>query len=356
MELDIFKNKDIPLYMIDIPYGLNKTHREFFTRIPWGEYKRIRFAERVQSIPSHDLKVSIFRDYTVRSPQWSEAAIDTLPAGIVDTVADLIMYLSDSGIIPDLEGNMDVPGFTARLNMYRAISGSNVEYQMYTMICIVFRAYTFEMLDRLPFDKIASLFASAERYLIENGLIKAPLEVIDPSKEAQPQPKKPVHKTEESSIMEEFLKLKKREEEESKIESSSLVKEIPKHSQPKPQLKAESKTEPDSISDALLRKFKANKSNKNVYIPPADRTTVANGVQMNVPGIKIDKANSTGGFDDKDFQGPFMSDNEALAMQLEMGIIPAGYDLVLARKQQEVKQEEKEKAAIPFGKKRFKRK
>lgn len=351
MELDIFKNKDIPLYMIDIPYGFNKTHREFFTRIPWGEYKRIRFAERVQSISAHDLKVSIFRDYTVRSPGWTETAIDTLPAGIVDTVADLIMYVSDSGIIPDTQGNIDVLGFVTRLNMYRAISGSNVEYQMYTMICIVFRAYTFEMLDKLPFDRIASLFASAERYLIENSLIKGPLEIIDPAQEVAATPKKPQKMDEETSMVEEFLKLRRKEKEEYEADQPPVATEAPKY-------KKESKQEEasDNITNALMRKLNANKNNETVYIPPADRTTVANGVQMNVPGIKIDKSNLTGGFDDKDFQGPFMTDDEALAMQLEMGIIPAGYDLVLARKQQVVEQDKKEKAAIPFGKKRFKRK
>jgi hypothetical protein len=243
---------------------------------------------------------------------------------------------------------MDVPGFTARLNMYRAISGSNVEYQMYTMICIVFRAYTFEMLDKLPFDRIASLFASAERYLIENGLIKAPLEVIDPSQEDKPEPKRSTNRTEESSIVEEYLRLKKKEEEELKAENSAPTKESSKSHK--------EKAEPDNISNALLERLKANKKNETVYIPPKDRTTVSNGVQMNVPGIKIDKSNATGGFDDKDFQGPFMTDDEALAMQLEMGIIPAGYDLVLARKEKENKQQKEEKAAIPFGKKRFKRK
>lgn len=336
--------------MIDIPYGLNKTHREFFTRIPWGEYKRIRFAERVQSISPHDLKVSIFRDYTVRYPKWTESAINVLPAGIVDTVADLIMYVSDSGIIPDTNGNMDVPGFTTRLNMYRAISGSNVEYQMYTMICIVFRAYTFEMLDKLPFDRIASLFASAERYLIENGLIKGPLEVIDPN--AQPEIKRPKPVTEEGSVMEELLKFKKKEEEELKANLPKKVKETPRY---EPEYEPEE--EPlESISDALLNKLKASKKNETVYIPPKDARTVSNGVEMNVPGIKIDKSNSTGGFDEKDFEGPFMSDDEALAMQLEMGIMPAGYDIILARKQKENKQQEQEKATIPFGKKRFKRK
>ena len=337
--------------MIDIPYGFNKTHREFFTRIPWGEYKRIRFAERVQSIPSHDLKVSIFRDYTVRSPKWTEAAIDSLPAGIVDTVADLIMYVSDSGIIPDAQGNMDVLGFITRLNMYRAISGSNVEYQMYTMICIVFRAYTFEMLDKLPFDRIASLFASAERYLIENGLIKGPLEIIDPAQQNEEPPKRIKRTNEEGNVLEELIKFRKKEQEEFKNDLPSPKIEATKDKEDYKQNEG-----PSTITDALMQKLNANRKNETVYIPPADRTTVANGIQMNVPGIKIDKSNATGGFDDKDFQGPFMTDDEALAMQLEMGIIPAGYDLVLAKKEQVVKQEQKEKAAIPFGKKRFKRK
>lgn len=306
--LDIFNHKDIPLYVVDIPYGVNRTHTEYFTRIPWGEYKRIRFAERVQSLSPYDLKIKIFRDYTVRDPKWTDKEIDILPAGIVETVADLIMYVSDSGIIPDREGNINIPAFTTRLNMYRAISSTNVEYQMYTVICLVFRAYTFEMLDKLPFDRIASLFASAERYLLENGILKQPLEIYNPTEQkgakAIPVPKKEkmVVKDEEeaeNSIMDQILKM--REEEAKK-------------SQPKPQVKEANKVTPS-------------------YIPPKDNVVVSNGVQVKVPGIKIDKENELGGFEDKDFAGPFMDENEALALQMEMGLMPSGYDLYIKRQE-----------------------
>jgi hypothetical protein len=344
MGIDIFKNKDIPLYMVDIPYGLNKTHREYFTRIPWGEYKRIRFAERVGSLDTHELKFKIFKDYTIRNPGWEDFQIDDLPAGVMETVSDLIMYISDSGIIPDSDGNIDIPGFSTRLNMYRAISSANVEYQMYTMICVVFRAYTFEMLDKLPFDRIASLFASAERYLLENGLIKSPLEVYDPTK--QDSESEPAVKTNVKSDSEEGSMLKELIRQQKKIEEMEAIKPT----SPAPSPKSQKVTE-----EEIMNTFKKTLS-PDLYIPPKDEVTVANGVQMRVPGIKINKQNKTGGFEESDFSGPLMTDDEALAKQMEMGLMPAGYEIILARRAQEEKLKKAQEPKIPFGKKHFKRK
>jgi hypothetical protein len=56
-------------------------------------------------------------------------------------------------------------------------------------------------------------------------------------------------------------------------------------------------------------------------------------MQVKVPGIKIDKSNPLGGFEDKDFAGPFMDENEALALHMEMGLMPAGYDLYVKRQE-----------------------
>ena len=364
MDLDIFDYKDIPLYVVDIPYGLNRSHREYFTRIPWGEYKRIRFAERVQSLDPWELKIKIFRDYTVRSVKWDEADIGILPAGIVDTVANLIMYVSDSGIIPDRQGKININAFNGRLNMYRNIANSSVEYQMYTIICLVFRAYTFEMLDKLPFDRISSLFASAERYLIENGIIKERLTVYNPEEKTKtdspaPPPKKP---TDEASILEQFLKLKRREKEEAEVinikipaPSDQEMKEY--KSAQRQQSRINQNIVPDPpprVQSEPPRQIKQTES-EQVYYPPKDEYVVSNGVTVKVPGITIDKSSNSGGFKDEDFAAPLMSDEQAMALHLEMGLPPAGYEFMLERYRAEeeasMAQEKK-----PIGKKRFKRK
>jgi hypothetical protein len=325
-QIDIFKYKDIPLYSVDLPYGKSLTHREFFTRIPWGEYKRIRFAEKVVSLDPFDLKIEIFKNYTygwLRDASWH---IDSMPYGIIETVADLIMYVSDSGIIPDSKGNIDIPGFNARLNMYRIIASNNVEYKMYTIICSVFRAYTFEALDKLPFDKIASLFASAETHLLETGILKEPLSVYNP---------------EDNRVANNTDKFNKKISKPNNAESALELKG-------------------DSLESLILNYKKESllnsqeqASKEQGVIPPTQPVAIVNNKPMKVPGL--DLRPDKGGFEDADFKAPRMTDEEALAMQIEMGLEPAGYELVLERQNKENKKNQTE-TKKPFGKKTFKRK
>jgi hypothetical protein len=338
MELDIFKYKDIPLYVVDLPYGLNRVHREYFTRIPWGHYKRIRYAEKVQSLSSYSLKIKIFRDYTVSDIPRSDEQIEILPAGIVDTVSNLIMYVSDSGIIPDENGNINIPGFNARINLYRSLAQTNVEYQMYTVICLVFKAYTFEMLDKLPFDRISSLFASAEKYLLENGVIKAALQIYDPRTTEDPalkgkkvkEPQKPKTEDEQDSdfVLKHFIKLK-----EEKDKERELLKEVSKPIpvEPKEETKPPKRVvTPPSNTSAVD------------YIPPKDAYALSNGINVAVPGIKIDRNNNLGGFSENDFKGPFLSEEEVLNLQIEMGLWPAGHEFWLRQQQAEKEKEQEE--------------
>ena len=338
MELDIFKYKDIPLYVVDLPYGLNRVHREYFTRIPWGHYKRIRYAEKVQSLSSYSLKIKIFRDYTVSDVPRSDEQIGILPAGIVDTVSNLIMYVSDSGIIPDENGNINIPGFNARINLYRSLAQTNVEYQMYTVICLVFKAYTFEMLDKLSFDRISSLFASAEKYLLENGVIKAALQIYDPrtgedpalkgKKAKEPQRPKTEDDHESDFVLKHFIKLK-----EEKDKERELLKEV---SRPTP---AEPKEDTKPPKRAVTPP--SNPSAVD-YIPPKDAYALSNGINVAVPGIKIDRNNNLGGFSENDFKGPFLSEEEVLNLQIEMGLWPAGHEFWLKQQQAEKEKEQEE--------------
>lgn len=351
MYLDIFAHKDIPLYMVTLPYGIDKEHTEYFTRIPWGEYKRIRFAERFNSMSTYELKLKIFRDYTVRAIQRTEYEIELLPAGIVDTISNLIMYVSDSGMLPDAQGNVNIPGFTNRLNLYRKIASTNVEYQMYTIICLVFKGYTFEMLDRLPFDRIASLFANAEKHLVDTGVLKTTLQIFDPNTSIPTTQKLPsISKdggsvnSEENSIIQQMIKMKEQEKKKEEMQKQ-MEKEI------KPVKVEAPKKEPVNIS--------TQKENVS-YIPPKDKKVVSNGVEVNVPGIKIDNNNKYGGFEKEDFDSlPTYTDDEVLAIQLEMGIPPAGYEIILARQDAQRAAEAKvieDNGQRIITKKRFKRK
>jgi hypothetical protein len=205
------------------------------------------------------------------------------------------------------------------------------------------------MLDKLPFDRIASLFASAERYLLENQILKAPLQIYDPNEikketedvaKSKPAPKK---QTEEGSMLEEFLLLKEKQKKEE-----------------------QSQTKLDLSPDADLTHMqkKAARAKNQVkdtsYIAPRDNVVVSNGVQVKVPGIKMDSNNGTGGFDEGDFQGPFMTEEEALNLMVESGNVPSGYELYLRKQELLKEKEEQEKEeALPNKlkhKRRFKRK
>jgi hypothetical protein len=235
------------------------------------------------------------------------------------------------------------------------------------------------MLDKLPFDRIASLFASAERYLIENNVLKSQLEIYDPRKVKENKPTTPVRTnaekgSEEASILMDLLRIRNAEEnivpdEASKPKAKvSKENEIPVTSKRFESEKKVVSINPEdapgpkkkTISEELLemKHAKAKQGNVPNYIPPKDASVLANGIQMAVPGIQIDKSNAKGGFESEDFQGPFLTEDEALAMQYEMGIFPAGHEIIEARKQKERKEEEiKLKEEIPFGKKRkFKKK
>lgn len=288
--IDLLQNQEIPLFRIKIPHGVNEESEFFFTKIPWGEYKHIRYLEKARILSPWDIKCKVFEKYLVETSILKSKDIENLPAGIVNTVADLILMLSDSGTIPQDDGTIDIPKFNSKLNLYRYIAQNSIEYKMYTIICLVFRAYTFEILERMPMDQILLLFGTAEAYCLENRIISSPLVVENKNAPTEPVVSSPV------KIDNDLYK-----------DIQRLVKETPKPSPPQIQ--------PESDITVIKAKHEKVKS--------GDMT-------IRVPGIVIDKnVKELGGFTKEEFDTlPVFTEEEALALQIQMGLAPMGFEFI----------------------------
>ena len=91
---------------------------------------------------------------------------DKIPAGIVKSVAEVILYLS--GV------HKDMIQYTESLfNTFRMQSNDPVLF-MKRIICSVFSGYTFETLGELDYQSLAEIFINAELMMLEAGLITEP--------------------------------------------------------------------------------------------------------------------------------------------------------------------------------------
>lgn len=94
-------------------------------------------------------------------------------AGIVETIAKLVLYLSGVG-----ESSID---YTEELfTLFRADT-SKVLLFMQRTICSTFNGYTFEMLEELNYQRLVNIFIQAEQVLLDRGIIESVHQFNDPS-------------------------------------------------------------------------------------------------------------------------------------------------------------------------------
>ena len=98
------------------------------------------------------------------STEW----LDEQKAGVCRTVANLIMYLA-SNHYDELDTT-----FVSMLNAARA-DAQSFDNIMFTMICKVFPAYTFQTLEKLSFAEVLKLFACSEKHLLDTGVLSEPM-------------------------------------------------------------------------------------------------------------------------------------------------------------------------------------
>lgn len=114
----------------------------------------------------------LFKNFVEDS--WLRDAED-IPAGIVETIAKLILHLSGMG--------EDSKAYTEELLSANRLVADEVLIFMQRTICSCFPSYTFELLDSLSYTKIVSIFTQAEKVLMERGIIASEYFFQDPEEE-----------------------------------------------------------------------------------------------------------------------------------------------------------------------------
>jgi hypothetical protein len=317
--MNILQYKDIPVYVMSLFVNGNE-ETFFFTKIPLGDLQRIRHYQEFKSIPITELEDQIFREYTLPQRHLDLNTIDQMPGGAVSTVAQTILRLSEPGTWPDIYGNVREEDFHNRLEIARIIAGSDIELQMMTIICSVFKGYTFEALKKLPFDSISQLFACAERHLIDIGAFAGPMSFERLTLEEAANPK-PLDSEEPLSIEEAMLAASQRVN----TEGPQMLSDP---SKPAIEVK------PKATSEEERQKQVEAAEGKRGYVQPSAEHSTAvidhrKGTTMQVPGIDL-----SGGFTEDDWNAPQMSDEEALAEAAhQYDLLPAGIEYIQAREE-----------------------
>lgn len=133
-----------------------------FRLLNYGEYKIVSSA-----LDSEDVDDWVLFDYLFDkcvSSKFYKDHRETLEAGIVQTVALLIIDMSSPG---------DTSYQNSMLLACRAKS-QQIDLMMKTTICRVFSGYTMDKLDELTFPEMVQVFTQAEGVLLDQGLISEP--------------------------------------------------------------------------------------------------------------------------------------------------------------------------------------
>jgi hypothetical protein len=103
---------------------------------------------------------------------------DDIPAGIVESISQVILYLSG------IQDNMIQ--YTEELfSTFRSQTGDPVLF-MKRIICSVFSGYTFESLGELDYQSLTELFINAEVMMLEAGLVSEPYSFSSPEESKKP--------------------------------------------------------------------------------------------------------------------------------------------------------------------------
>ena len=100
-----------------------------------------------------------------------------IPAGIPETIAKLILYLSGSD-------EKAIEYTNELLGIYRA--DNNAINTIKARICRVFSGYKFSDLDNVHFQELLGIYVQAEQLLMEAGIIENELKLIHPEEAAKP--------------------------------------------------------------------------------------------------------------------------------------------------------------------------
>jgi hypothetical protein len=387
--LEYKKQED--LYVIHIPL-LDSIHTEFFIKIPWSDFKKIKYSLDFGSVSLEEVKNYVIKHYTVKAHPYSDEEINHLYAGIVETVYEVIMYLSDPGILARSQDEFSLDKLNLKVEVARAKVAASVDIQMFTTICSVFRSYTFEMLKDFPFDKICELFAAAEQHMLATGVLSEPMKFYQnlPSQEGSEM------KTAMGAIDKRNKEIKKSiPQDDTDTLFETLKKEVQEKEKSKPQEPTETKPQ-DNVVAVITRedipvnipaRKKQTATPHNSDIPDYSHNLMmmgysgdtlekeihklkefVKGVYNNIKPMKVSESHPrykeitereqqrsqqlrdiniekylsnlrngttfvTDGFKPDDFEGVALTDEEAYAEAIASDVKPAGYEIIEREKQ-----------------------
>lgn len=130
------------------------------------EAKRYAFLLSVAAdvVARSQIYLNIFETHCCDKGLLEESEDFEMPAGIIETTAKLIMWLSGYGDEP-LE-------FTQNLIEESRRESEKLFNVMTRTICSVFKAYTIKEAEALDFQELITAFVQAEKVLLEAGIIK----------------------------------------------------------------------------------------------------------------------------------------------------------------------------------------
>jgi len=106
---------------------------------------------------------SIFRETVEDDWITKSTGGGLIPAGVPETIARLVLLLSGC--------NSNTNAYTSELfKNYRKQVDSTLCY-MQRVVCSAFSGYTFEILEKLNYQKLVYIFIQAEKLLLEQGII-----------------------------------------------------------------------------------------------------------------------------------------------------------------------------------------
>ena len=383
------------LYVIQIPI-MDKWYTEYFYKIPWAEYRKIKFTLDFKSASLAEVKRHVIKHYTVRQAKYTDDEIEILPAGYAEALYSVIMELSDSGTLGNTPDELSLDKLNFKINIGRVKARRTIDIHMFTIICSVFKGYTFEALEKLSFDRICEIFAAAEKHMLDTGQLTNPIEFFkegdneDSEKDEDEDMKTALNfKGKKKTIQKEIEDEKPEIKDDNDILLSNLAKEAKRLSEYKPEQKEKEK-EPELMESFTVKKSEIEElestpvlSNNYSYykkrlmsitkdekelakfenfikvleseyspmqiskmhpqrekMQAKENERVQELISRNIEGYLEAKKNneffSTKGIEDNDFTGHTSYEN-MLAEAIESGIKPAGSEIIEARKRAEEK-------------------
>jgi hypothetical protein len=169
--VEIIQEKLGHKYIYTMAFGVHEPRVHIkFTLLNWREYKAL--SELLDcGVPLITIEEIVWERCILDSKLQNPKEWDDLNAGIISTIAGLVLYLSGSSSLNDIN---------LKFNYQRDNVAIDLNEQIPLYICSAFPAYKPEDLDEMPWPQVLTRLAQAERLLLERQILTEPIKWVSP--------------------------------------------------------------------------------------------------------------------------------------------------------------------------------